>query len=206
VAVEFNPNRIGRLSTEQIVAALGRASHPHPPQAEEHAGLVDAAVLIPFLWMDGCWHIFFTRRTDHLETHKGQVAFPGGAADPGDASPVETALRETYEETGISPHRVRVLGQTARLITITRFWVTPVVGAVEWPQPLRLAEAEVSRVFSVPLDWLADPQNYEIKPFLRPNGHIEQVVYFKRYDGEIIWGVTGRIMHDLIQLLLDSLE
>jgi hypothetical protein len=90
------------------------------------------------------------------------------------------------------------------MVTITRFLVTPVIGIVEWPQPLKLADYEVSRVFTVPLSWLGDPEHVEIKPFLRPNGHIEQVVYFNRYDGEIIWGVTGRIMYDLIHLLIDS--
>ena len=193
-------SRLAAIPPKQIAAALAHATLNTPPQ-QHPEGLTQAAVLIPFLWIDLAWHILFTRRTDHLETHKGQVAFPGGSVDPEDAELKATALREAFEETGIQPSSVRVLGQMAEMVTITRFLVTPVVGVVSWPQPLKLAEAEVSRAFTIPLAWLADPQHVEVKPYLRPNGHIEQVVFFNPYDGETVWGVTGRIMYDLIQLL-----
>lgn len=203
MGVDPQIDRLAKLDAEQIGAALRRALVQAPARPFQPEGLIQAAVLIPFLWINGAWHIFFTRRTDHLETHKGQVAFPGGAIDPCDAGdPCAAALREALEETGIQPASVRLIGQMAAMVTITGFLVTPVIGVVDWPQPLNLAEYEVSRVFTVPLSWLADPENFEIKPYLRPNGHIEQVVYYSRYDGEIIWGVTGRIMYDLIQLLL----
>ena len=190
--------RIAGLSEADISAALrGEASAPSYP---EH-GLVRAAVLIPFLRSEGSWQILFTRRTEHLETHKGQVAFPGGAADAGDASPEETALRETYEEIGIQARAVRLLGRMRATPTVTRFLVTPVVGVIDWPVPLILQEREVSRVFRVPLAWLADERNHEERLHERRNGTVENVVFFQPYDGETIWGVTGGILHELLGLL-----
>ena len=204
MGVDPQIDHLSVIKPDEMAAALRHTSDLMPTRYFHQDGLIQAAVLIPFLWIDGAWHILFTRRTDHLETHKGQVAFPGGAVDPCDVDPGATALREAYEETGIQPGSVRLIGQMIDMVTITRFLVTPVVGVVEWPQSLNLAEFEVSRVFTVPLGWLADPENVEIKPYLRPNGHIEEVIYFNRYDGEMIWGVTGRIMYDLIQLLIRS--
>jgi 8-oxo-dGTP pyrophosphatase MutT (NUDIX family) len=191
--------QIDQLTEIEISSAIAnrretRSQHP--------VGLIRAAVLIPFFRVESGWHILFTKRTDHLETHKGQVAFPGGAVDHSDLSPEETALRETFEEVGIFPHTVRILGRMDDVPTITNFLVTPIVGAIDWPVPLRLAEAEVSRVFSVPLVWLADPRNRETRLYERKNGTRENVVFFSPYDGETIWGVTGRLMENLLDILI----
>ncbi len=163
-----------------------------------------AAVLIPFLRDEtgGGWRILFTRRTDTLADHKGQVAFPGGRYDPGDPSPEATALREAYEEIGLESKDVRVLGRLADFRTITNFCVTPVVGVIPWPYPLRLAAEEVSRAFTIPLGWLADEANYEIKQRQLPDSHRHiPVVYFKPFDGEVLWGISGTITLALLQTL-----
>ena len=110
-----------------------------------------AAVLIPLVWYDEEWHIIFTRRTDTVESHKGQVSFPGGACDEGETTPEQTALREANEEIGINPNDVRVLGQLSNLITITYFRVTPVVGVVQWPVVFRVGAHEVARIFTIPV-------------------------------------------------------
>ena len=107
-----------------------------------------AAVLIPLAWFEDEWHLLYTRRTDKVETHKGQVSFPGGACDPGEETPEQTALREADEEIGMHPQDVRVLGRLAPMITITSFRVTPVVGVVKWPYAFRVENAEVARVFT----------------------------------------------------------
>ena len=113
-------------------------------------------MLIPLLRQDDEWHLLFTRRTDKVESHKGQVSFPGGACDEGETTPEETALREANEEVGIDPQKVRVLGHITNMITITSFRVTPVVGIIEWPTVLQLGKDEVERVFTIPLNWLAE--------------------------------------------------
>ena len=157
-----------------------------------------AAVLIPLLRQDNEWHLLFTRRTDKVESHKGQVSFPGGACDEGETTPEETALRETNEEIGIDPHQVRVLGRITNLITITSFRVTPVVGIIEWPTVLRLGKEEVERVFTIPLNWLRDKSNrWE---FSMP-GRYRSLIVYHPYDGELLWGATARMTVDFLKVL-----
>ncbi len=157
-----------------------------------------AAVLIPLLWQDDEWHVLFTRRTDKVESHKGQVSFPGGGCDEGETTPEETALREASEEIGIDPKKVRVLGKIMNMITITSFRVTPVVGIIEWPAVLRLGIDEVERVFTIPLNWLAERNNrWE---FTMPGRNRSLIVYHP-YDGELLWGATARMTVDFLKVL-----
>ena len=111
---------------------------------------------MPLVETENGWHILYTRRTERVESHKGQVSFPGGGCDAGETEPEQTALREAQEEIGVDPASVRVLGRLPNMITITAFRVTPVVGVIHWPAVFRLGEAEVERVFTIPLSWLAD--------------------------------------------------
>lgn len=164
-----------------------------------------AAVLVPFTKIEDRWHIIFTRRNSNLPEHSGQVAFPGGRADFGDASPDETALRETYEEIGLHPNSVRILGRMKSFLTITNYKVKPVVGRVPWPFPIRLAHVEVDRVFTIPLDWLVDPVNHEVQQRLMPEPHPSiPVIYFKPYDGEVLWGVSAYIVMNMLEILFGN--
>lgn len=161
-----------------------------------------AAVLIPFLKLSEQWHILFTRRTENVADHKGQVAFPGGAVEPGDISPAYTALREAREEIGLEPADVKLLGRLQELPTITNYCVTPIVGVMPWPYPLTLEADEVSRAFVIPLAWLADPSHHETRSraFLGKNNRIP-VIYFQPYDGELLWGVSAQITVNLLTAL-----
>jgi len=157
-----------------------------------------AAVLIPLLQQDDEWHLLFTRRTNKVESHKGQVSFPGGGCDLGETTPEETALRETNEEIGIEPQNVRVLGRTPNMITITSFRVTPVVGVIPWPTVLHLGKDEVERVFTIPLNWLANKANrWE---FTMP-GRNRSLIVYQPYDGELLWGATARMTVDFLHVL-----
>lgn len=160
-----------------------------------------AAVLVPLTWYGNEWHLLYTRRADRVETHKGQVSFPGGACDPGEETPEQTALREADEEIGIRPQDVRILGRLTPMITITSFLVTPVVGVVSWPYTFRVENAEVARVFTMPLSWLADKGNrWEFK---LPGRNYGLIVYHP-YDGELLWGATAA-MTDIFMQALDLL-
>src|SRR5512138_3172184 len=157
-----------------------------------------AAVLIPLVWHDEEWHLLYTRRTDRVESHKGQVSFPGGACDEGETTPEQTALREADEEIGLNPNDVKVLGRIANMITITYFRVTPVVGVIKWPNVFRVGEHEVARVFTIPLAFLANPMNrWE---FTRPNTTRSLIAYHP-YDGELLWGATARMTVDFLKVL-----
>ena len=157
-----------------------------------------AAVLVPLLRVDGEWHLLYTRRTDRVESHKGQVSFPGGACDEGETSPEQTALREAEEEIGLRPEDVRVLGRLNSMATISSFRVTPVVGVVSWPVVFRPAQAEVARVFTMPLAWLADKSNrWEFNIF----GRNHSVIFFHPYDGELLWGATARMTVEFLDAI-----
>ena len=153
-----------------------------------------AAVLIPLLREGSAWRILFTRRRDDLPEHSGQVAFPGGRTDPGDTSPEGTALREAWEEIGLQPEDVQILGRLRNYLTITNYLVTPIVGVIPWPYTLQLEIREVSRAFTIPLDWLMDPANHEERPRLLPEPNPPvNVIYFKLYDRELLWGASARL-------------
>ncbi len=181
---------------------LERSLSKLEPKAETEWDATPAAVLIPLYQEDGDWKLLYTRRTDSVDVHAGQVSFPGGQIEDADVSIVATALREAQEEIGLNPEDVETLGQLNPLFTVTQFLVTPIVGVIPWPYPLRTSPTEVARTFGVPISWLADPGNLEVKERepLVPGRSI-RVYYFKEYEGETIWGVTARITVNLLQML-----
>jgi nudix motif 8 len=120
-----------------------------------------AAVLVPLCVVDGHPSVLFTKRTETVGTHKGQVSFPGGRADPDDVDVVDTALRELHEEVGVGRERVRVLGQLHEVLAITGVGVTPVVGFVGAlrVEELQMSAAEIDVGFTLRLDQLVDPNH-----------------------------------------------
>jgi 8-oxo-dGTP pyrophosphatase MutT (NUDIX family) len=175
---------------------------PYPPDfLESHPQ--PAAVLIPFLEKDDGWHLLFIRRTVMPnDRHSGQVAFPGGRCDIADPNAETAALREAQEEIGVHPSKVRILGRVRDMLTITNYRVTPVVGVIPWPYEFIPQEEEVARIFTIPLRWLADPANHEIHSRgLQFLGREVPVIYFEKYDGELLWGASARITLLLLEAL-----
>lgn len=160
-----------------------------------------AAVLVPLVCLDGYWHLVFTARTETVQDHKGQVSFPGGAVEAEDADRATTALREAYEEIGLQPGDVRILGYMEDMATVSGFIVTPVVGTFSWPYPFRLSLDEVRRVFTIPLAWLAESEHWEERDFTSFNGVNRKALFYQLYDGETLWGITARITLSLIEML-----
>lgn len=205
------PSSIQELTAEEIFTRLSTIDHREhsprltfprfPPQFFNEIPQ-NAAVLVPFQRISGQWNILFTRRKSSLPEHSGQVAFPGGRADPGDGSAEETALREAKEEINLSSDDVEVLGRLHELQTISNYCVQPVVGVIPWPYEFKMAKEEVSRVFTIPLEWLADPNHHEIKLRELPGLHSPvPVIYFDHYEGELLWGVSAEITLDLMESL-----
>jgi len=191
--------------TEKLTEAYDPSLSPESPYPLDflQSKLNLAAVLIPFLQVEGQWHLLFIRRTvNEKDRHGGQVAFPGGRCSPEDLDAYHAALRETYEETGIRPDVVTILGQLRDMITITGYRVTPIVGRIPWPYNVVLQPSEVSRIFTIPFFWLADPANREVrKRNILIQGQPIPVIYFKPYDGEILWGASARITLLLLEAL-----
>jgi len=195
------------LNVTRIAAALrapstGTSDFELNPAARppEPFDLRPASVLVPLIERGAGLNVILTRRAAHLRNHPGQIAFPGGRVDPTDRSAEHAALRETEEEIGLPPDSVDVLGYLDDLITVTRYRVTPVVARIEWPVPLRLSTHELSAVFGVPVDWLADPATRVIEYRDPPvPGPRLEVIHWP-YNGFDIWGATARMILNLLDV------
>ncbi len=163
----------------------------------------NAAVLVPIVERPKELTVLFTRRTEHLTNHAGQVSFPGGRAEEVDAGPVATALRETEEEIGLDRSFVDVVGALSPYETVTRFMITPVVGIISPGFDLRIDPNEVAEVFEVPLDHLLDPKNQE-KHAREWQGRTRY--YFQMlYNGHRIWGATAGMVMNLSDAIRGAL-
>jgi 8-oxo-dGTP pyrophosphatase MutT (NUDIX family) len=157
----------------------------------------EAAVLMPVMKWKNEYCFLLTRRTEEVQTHKGQISFPGGMRE-GDEDLVKTALRETYEEVGIEEDRVEILGRFHDYISIHGFRVRPFAGFLHEPFAIRPQVTEVAEVLKVPFSIFRDPARLRIeKSTIRNESH----VYFYSYGKNEIWGLTARIIKDFMDAL-----
>ncbi|MFQ6673045.1 MAG: CoA pyrophosphatase [Candidatus Tectimicrobiota bacterium] len=164
----------------------------------EHSTLRNAAVLVPLFEAAGEARLLFTKRSDTVEHHKGQVSFPGGGRDPQDASLLETALRETEEEIGLKASDVTVLGALDDFVTSTNFVVSPFVGLVPCPYDFTINDIEIDELFSVPVSSLLAKENFHLLTAIRPGK--PQPQYLFRARPHVIWGTTGRILYQFLTI------
>ncbi|HUJ04398.1 MAG TPA: CoA pyrophosphatase [Rhizomicrobium sp.] len=164
----------------------------------EHRELVPAAVLLPIVRRKEP-SVLFTRRTPHLARHAGQVSFPGGRVCEADLSIVETALRETREETGIEARFVTVAGFLDAYETGTGYAIAPVVGTLDEGFTLTPDPNEVSEIFEVPLAFLLDPRN-RMRKSREWQGRIREFWAYQ-YGPHYIWGATAAILVDFSERL-----
>lgn len=179
--------------------ALPATPGPEPPLATVPPRA--AAVLAPLYAVDGRPHLLFTVRSLDVASHRGEISFPGGSRDPGDADLAATALRETDEELGIAPRRVELLGALPLVFAgPSNFAVTPFVGWLgEGVPALTPSPAEVAEVIYAPLAALDDPAIYHTEVWQRfGQPHLLHFYDFGQYR---IWGATGRMLHALLALL-----
>jgi len=163
------------------------------------AAVTPASVLVPIVTHGAGLTVLFTQRTAHLRAHSGQVSFPGGRAEPEDASPEFTALRETQEEIGLPPERVEVLARMPEYLTRTGYRVTPVVGLVVLPLGLAPDPREVEEVFEVPLAFLLDPANHQRET--RELAGKTVGFWVMQYERHRIWGATAGMLMNLYRML-----
>jgi 8-oxo-dGTP pyrophosphatase MutT (NUDIX family) len=189
------------LLPQRLPAALkGHDDYEFLTEGPEGFSAVKAAVLLPVIQREEPV-LLFTRRTESLARHSGQVSFPGGRSEAHDLSPVETALRETFEETGIAPGFVTVAGYLDRYLTGTGFDIQPVVGLVADGFALAPDTNEVAAMFEVPLAFLLDPANRRREA--RQIAGRERRFYAFRYEEHEIWGATAAIIVNLADHLAD---
>jgi 8-oxo-dGTP pyrophosphatase MutT (NUDIX family) len=162
--------------------------------------LKPSAVLLPVYEKDDEYYIVLTKRSEDLLYHKGQVSFPGGAFEDGDRDLCETALRESFEETGIRAGDVEVLGCLDDQATLTsNFSITPFVGAIPYPYEFRVNRIEVEELIEASVTSLLDPANFSPEtPDM--NGNLHPWGYY-RYGRHNITGITARILKQLLDLV-----
>ncbi len=159
-----------------------------------------AAVLIPLFKKAGEYHILFTKRTEKVPHHKGQISFPGGQRDKEDADLLATALREAEEEMGIAPKDVQILGELDDCCTASSdFCISPFVGLIPYPYPFRVNPHEIAEVIEAPLSVLRHENQMRQEIFLRDGEPFP--VYFYEYQDKTIWGATARILTEFLDLL-----
>ncbi|NAW57545.1 CoA pyrophosphatase [Vibrio sp. V38_P2S17PM301] len=166
--------------------ALRRTEHLR----SEH--LREAAVLIGFIERDSGLNVLFTRRAMHLRHHPGQVSFPGGKKETDDLSVYHTAIRETFEETGIRPDQIEIFGHLPELATISRFAVTPVLAFIDQDYQLTIDKNEVDEAFEVPADYVFSKTNLFTQTFqIKDTAHR---IFAIPYQHHFIWGMTAQII------------
>jgi 8-oxo-dGTP pyrophosphatase MutT (NUDIX family) len=187
--------RIKEILTKREVkrVAAGSESMAHG------SSLVRAGVLLPLFCKDGAYHILFTRRTDKVKRHKGEISFPGGMYDATDRDLAATALREAHEEVGIKPEDVELLGELDEVMTLTAFIVSPFVGLIPYPYAFVPSPEEIEEVIILPLfgflqegvlteeDWQYGDKNAKI--------------YTYHCGRHVIWGATARILRQFLDLM-----
>ena len=176
----------------------------------------EASVLVPLVERRQGLHLLLTRRNAELQVHAGQISFPGGSRDPGDASPVHTALREAEEEIGLHADHVEPLGSMPIYTTVSGYAVTPVVAMIDPRAQLRPQPSEVAEVFEVPLAFLMNPMHHELRAWDAQTGlpapasmtRITRRAFYAMpwiaADGQryFIWGATAAMIRNLYRLLI----
>jgi 8-oxo-dGTP pyrophosphatase MutT (NUDIX family) len=194
------PDKVPALPTLIESLRLGLQARTPRRLNAKHAGR--AAVLIPIVPQGEEFSFLLTRRTHKVETHKGQISFPGGIRESSDQDLLQTALRETWEEIGLAGQSIRILGEFDEYLSITQLIVTPFAAWIEGPLELALNLDEVDEILKVPFSIFQDSSNLRVE--IRERLGVERKVYFYDFHGKEIWGLTAQIIRDFLMLLQQS--
>jgi 8-oxo-dGTP pyrophosphatase MutT (NUDIX family) len=168
----------------------------------EHLPFAHAAVLVPLFKKGKDCHLLFTKRTNTVRYHKGEISFPGGVFDEGDSELERTAIREAFEEIGLRQDDVQILGVLDDIVTITEFIVTPFVGFFPYPYPFKVSPIEIAELIEVPLSSLLDEKCFGEREIVQ--GDRQRIVYTYQYGDHTIWGATALILKQFLDLISSS--
>ena len=168
----------------------------------EHLPFAHAAVLVPLFKKGKDCHLLFTKRTNTVRYHKGEISFPGGVFDEGDSELERTAIREAFEEIGLRQDDVQILGVLDDIVTITEFIVTPFVGFFPYPYRFQVSRIEIAELIEVPLSSLLDERCFGEREIMQ--GDRQRIVYTYQYGNHTIWGATALILKQFLDLISSS--
>ncbi len=201
------PGLIGKTVTTMNIGLDTRICEPVSPLEEEirevlntrskrvlsREGVVTAAVLVALFRNETGYQVLLTKRSKHVEHHKGEISFPGGKLDDTDPDLLSCALRETHEEIGVLPGDVRILGELDDVYTFaTSYLVVPFVGVIPYPYRFTPSRREIDEVLAVPLEVFFDPDGKKVEQW-NVGGQSVGVIFYN-WNGYTIWGATARIL------------
>ena len=188
-----------------IIKEALAAKDPKVIKDGQRPGYRHAGVLLPLLVEGGLCKVLFTKRTDRVEHHKGQISFPGGTVDKEDVSIEETVLRETYEEIGLAEKDIEILGRIDDALTVaSNYVIHPLVGMVMSIDDLTINRAEVKRVITVPLSLFHDAGSEKRRYSVEYEGVIYETPAYE-YGNDLIWGATAKMMENFMEIMGDKL-
>ena len=181
-------SRISRiLETQKRVVLNGKNTIP-------------ASVLIPIFFKDGKEHILYTKRSETVGSHKGQISFPGGVRDEKDKDFMDTALRESFEEVGLLREDIEILGALDDMkTTTTNYTISPLIGIIPYPYEFKISYNEIDVLLEVPLETLLDKTNYIEDKDYKYKGKPYHYRAFL-FENHHIWGTTARITRRFLEL------
>lgn len=187
-----------RLSPESMREVITQVLRERDAKKANRPEFRQAAVLLPLYMSNAGPHLVFTKRTELVPTHKGQISFPGGGFEEADGDLLTTALRETREEIGLRSQDVEIIGTLDDTVTVTsRYVVRPFVGIVPHPYPYRLDPFEIERLIHLPILALLCGAPFREEIWERDGGPV--TVFFYDHDGDTVWGLTARILKQFIE-------
>ena len=179
--------------------AIQRILSKNPKKRIVDASLTPAAVMLLLYRKDGEYWVLLNTRTDQVEHHKGEISFPGGRKEEKDETLLDTALRETYEEMGIRPEDIELLGELDDRATISRFLMTTFVGAIPYPYEFKPNKREVAEVLEVPVSALMDKENVRDEVRIVDGRLVNSSSYATQ--GRLIYGATARVLEGFLELM-----
>jgi len=195
----YSPDEVSNFVKEKIARAFSQREK----RIIRDKGLVLSAVLVPLYECEGEYHILFTKRTERVSSHRGQVSFPGGSYDEEDEDLKTTALRECFEEIGLRDKDVEILGELDDEVSMSNYVMAPYVGYIPYPYEFKINENEIDEIFGVSLSTLLDRNNFrEEDPEVLGGRSFAR--YFFQCQGYVIWGATARILKHFLDLIFDQ--
>jgi 8-oxo-dGTP pyrophosphatase MutT (NUDIX family) len=187
------------ITKEKIRQTLSRRER----MVIQNPQLTPAAVLLPLYQKEGNCHLLFTKRTEGVAYHKGQICFPGGSSQKEDGGVEVTALRESFEELGIDAEDVEILGALDDEVTLTtNFVISPIVGSIPYPYQFKINPTEIDEIIEIPIAVLLNKDNFREE--INSDKDIPSPSYFYEYQGHLIWGATARILKDFLDLIFPN--